>query len=461
MKNKLSASLILVALLPMHGYTQNPIVQTMYTADPAPLVYNDTLFVYTTHDEHTTSDFFTMYDWQLFSTTDMVNWTAYGTVASLKDFEWSGVENGAWAPQAVERNGKFYFYCPMHGGGIGVLVADRPYGPFIDPIGKRLVETDNIWNDIDPTVFIDDDGQAYLYWGNPGLFYAKLNEDMISIDRSIGENGIVAVEMTEGAFGKREKEHERYDTNYEEAPWLYKRGDLYYMIFAAGGIPESIAYSTAPSATGPWAYRGIIMGRHPQLAFTNHPGIVNYKGNSYLFYHNEDLPGGGGFNRSVSVEQFEYNEDGTIPYIVPTKEGVVNSVANLNPFIRVEAETIAWARGVSIDRNENTGVYVTGVSEGDYIKVRSVDFGSGAKSFIANVASDSEGGGIDIRLNSATGRSIGLCEVSNTGGALTWQEIQCNIETVEGIHDIFFVFTGDGEDLFNFDWWRLELAIVN
>ncbi|MDI6403083.1 family 43 glycosylhydrolase, partial [Balneolaceae bacterium ANBcel3] len=378
------------------------------------------------------------------------------TVASLEDFEWSDVDNGAWAPQAIERNGKFYLYCPIHGDGIGVLVADRPYGPFKDPIGERLVESSYIWDDIDPTVFIDDDGQAYLYWGNPVLYYAKLNEDMISVDRSIGDNGVVAVEMTPEAFGEREEEHERYTTNYEEGPWLYKRGDLYYMVFAAVGIPEYIAYSTAPTATGPWTYRGIIMGRHPGLAFTNHPGVIDYKGNSYLFYHNEELPGGGGFNRSISVEQFEYNADGSIPRIIPTKQGIVQGVAHLNPYGRVEAETIAWSSGVTIDKEGVSDVFVTSISDGDHIKVRSVDFGSGAQQFKAVVASGTDGGFIDIRLDSANGRSIGSCEVNNTGGELNWQEIQCNVDKVEGIHDLIFVFRGEGNNLFNFDWWSFS-----
>ena len=269
-------------LIPSLNLAQNPIVQTMYTADPAPMVYNDTLFVYTTHDEQTTSNFFTMFDWQLFSTTDMVNWTAHGRVASLDDFAWANQDNGAWAPQCIERNGKFYLYCPLHGNGIGVLIADSPYGPFTDPLGTRLIGSNNIWDDIDPTVFIDDDGQAYLYWGNPGLSYVKLNEDMISFDTSIGNNGIVAIEMTTEAFGEREGGEGNHTTNYEEGPWLFKRNDIYYMVYAAVGIPEYIAYSTAPSATGPWTYGGIIMSTHPGLAFTNHPGIAEYKGLSLI-----------------------------------------------------------------------------------------------------------------------------------------------------------------------------------
>ncbi len=420
------------------------------------MVYNDRVYLYTTHDEHTTSNFFTMHDWQLFSTTDMVNWTAHGSVASLEDFPWSGRDNGAWAPQAIERDGKFYFYCPIHGGGIGVLVADNPYGPFSDPLGRRLIESNHIWNDIDPTVFIDDDGQAYLYWGNPDLYYVKLNEDMISYDRSIGNNGIVTVEMTPEAFGPRDNPDERHSSNYEEAPWLYKRGDIYYMVFAAGGIPEVIAYSTAPTATGPWTYQGLIMDRHPNLAFTNHPGVIDYKGNSYLFYHNQGLPGGGGFNRSVCVEQFEYNPDGTIPEIIPTREGITEPVGYLDPYSRVEAETIAWSRRVSVDTDDEIGVYVTNISDGDYIKVRSVDFGDGPASFEASVASNTSGSRIEVRLSGVDGPLLGVCEVENTGGWLDWSVKSCDVEEVNGVNDITFVFRGTEDTLFNFDWWQFH-----
>jgi len=132
-----------------------------------------------------------MKDWLLYTSTDMVNWTDHGEVASLKDFKWVNTDNGAWAPQVIERNGKFYMYCPMPNNmGIGVLVADSPYGPFTDPIGKPLIK--NALDDIDPTVFIDDDGQAYLYWGNPNLWYAKLNEDMITLASPITKDSSLA-----------------------------------------------------------------------------------------------------------------------------------------------------------------------------------------------------------------------------------------------------------------------------
>ncbi|MDA3879902.1 MAG: glycoside hydrolase family 43 protein [Prolixibacteraceae bacterium] len=457
MKNRIVLLLVFVSQLPLIGLTQNPIIQTYFTADPAPMVYNDTVYLYTTHDEDETVDnFFTMYDWRCYSSIDMVNWTDHGAVTSLKDFKWSDKENGAWAPQCIERNDKFYLYCPIHGDGVGVLVSDSPTGPFRDPLGKRLIESDHIWNDIDPTAFIDDDGQAYLFWGNPALYYVKLNEDMISYDRSIGNKGIVALEMNESTFGKSKGNDGNHHTNYTEGPWFYKRSNLYYMVYAAAGIPEYIACSTAPSVEGPWEYHGFIMERADHLAFTNHPGIVDYKGNSYFFYHTHELSGGEGFKRSVSVEQFKYNSDGSIPLIEPTKEGVKKNVSNLNPYNKVEAETIAWSEGVKTKSESKAGVYVSNISDGDYIVVRSVDFDKGAKKFKASVATVSKGGQIEVRLNDADGELLGVCKVKNTGGEKQWETRTCKIKKVKGVNDLCFVFKGADEQFFNFDWWKLE-----
>lgn len=447
-----------MALLPVVIKAQNPIIQTHYTADPAPMVHNGTVYLYTSHDEdETVKNFFTMFDWRCYSTTDMVNWIDHGVVASLKNFAWMDKTNGAWAPQCIERNGKFYLYVPIHGEGISVLVSDSPTGPFSDPLGKRLiVDSENVWTDIDPTVFIDDNGQAYLYWGNPALFYVKLNKDMISYDRSVGKNGIVVVGMTAEAFGSKEGRDGKMATTYTEGPWFYKRNNLYYMIYAAAGIPEFIAYSTAPTAEGPWTYKGFIMERAPHLAFTNHSGIIDFKGNSYFFYHDQDLSKGQGFKRSVSLEQFTYNPDGSIPLITPTKEGVKQSVANLNPYKRVEAETIAWSEGLKTASNSKTGVYVTKIDNGDYIKVRSVDFGKGAKNFQASVASASAGGKIEIRVDGIQGSLLGTLEVSGTGGDQNWKTVSCKVARMKGIHDVYFIFKGAEGNLFNFDWWRIK-----
>lgn len=222
---------LLTAMIPLTSSADNPIVQTMYTADGAPMVYNDTLYMYTGHDEGN-SGFYSMNDWRCFSTTDMQNWTDLGVPLTYKMFSWSTGE--AWAAQCVERDGKFYYYVTVTaktgGHAIGVAVADSPEGPYTDPIGKPLAGPN--WSYIDPTVFIDDDGQAYLYWGNGGLWYVKLNKDMISYQGSP-----IAVDVKSGAFGQA----------YTEAPYLYKHGDWYYMVYAADGVPENIAYSMSKS----------------------------------------------------------------------------------------------------------------------------------------------------------------------------------------------------------------------
>ncbi len=433
---------------------QNPIIQTYFTADPAPMVCNDTVYLYTSHDEDNTVDnFFTMYDWRCYSTTDMVNWTDHGAVASLeKDIAWANKKNGAWAVQCIERNGKYYLYVPIHGAGISVLVADSPYGPFKEPLGKQLIDSEDLWKDIDPTVFIDDDGQAYLYWGNPNVWYIKLNEDMISYDKNIGKNGIVAVHMVPESFGKSVRKDGTPGTKYVEGPWFYKRNNLYYLIYAANGVPESIGYSTSPSPTGPWTYQGLIMERHPKLAFTNHAGVIDYKGNSYFFYHNEALPNGGGFRRSTCVEQFEYNADGTIPSIISTEGAIKTSLENLNPYKRTEAETIAWSEGLKTAKGAN-GMYVTKINNNDYLKVRSVDFAKGAKKFEATVASVT-GGKIEVRVDAKDGQLIGVCEISNTGGADSWKTFTAKTDKVKGVHDLYLVFVGNEGELFNFDYWK-------
>jgi hypothetical protein len=439
-------SILLIMTLDIYScFADNPIVQTIYTADPAPMVYNGRCYVYTTHDEDVLVDnFFTMNDWWCYSSEDMVNWTDHGCVLSYTDFSWSSGK--AWAGQCVERNGKFYFYVPLAkksgGEAIGVAVSDSPTGPFVDALGKPLI--DRGWGDIDPTVFIDDDGQAYLYWGNPDLYYVKLNTDMISYS-----GGIVKVPLTTSGFGTRSKDDR--PTTYEEGPWFYKRNNLYYMVFAAGPISEHIGYSTSTSPNGPWTYRGVVMPTQGS-SFTNHPGTIDYKGNSYFFYHNGALPGGGGYHRSVCVEQFEYNPDGTIPKINMTKEGATQ-IGTLNPYIRNEAETICWSSGIETEKCSEGGMNVGFIENGDYIKVKGVNFGSGAASFEARVASASNGGNIEIRLDSPTGKLVGTCAVTETGGWQTWTTKSCQISGADGIHDLYFVFKGGSSYLFNMDWW--------
>jgi arabinoxylan arabinofuranohydrolase len=439
----LASLLCVVALLPGAAHADNPIVQTIYTADPAPLVYNGRVYLYTGHDEDN-STYFTMREWRVWSSADMVNWTDHGSPMSLATFSWASSD--AWAGQAVYRNGKFYWYVPvrMSNGSqaIGVGVSDSPTGPFRDALGRPLIQN----AEIDPTVYVDDDGQAYLYYGNPHLWYVKLNADMISYSGSPAQ-----IPLTTAGFGTRTGDPNR-PTLYEEGPWFYHRNGLYYMVFAAKCCSEFIAYSTSPGPTGPWTYRGTIMPTQGG-SFTNHPGVVDYNGGSYFFYHNGALPGGGGYTRSVAVEKFAYNSDGTIPTITMTTAGAPQ-IATLNPYVRQEAETIAWESGVETEPSSEGGQNVGWIQNGDWIKIKGVAFGTGATSFSTRVASGTSGGNVELRLDSATGTLVGTCSVPGSGGWQTWTTVTCATTGATGTHDLYLRFTGGSGYLFNMNWWQ-------
>lgn len=417
---------------------QRPIIQTKYTADPAPMVYNDTVFLYTTHDEDD-AEGFKMQDWLLYTSTDMVNWTDHGAVASLKSFDWVKRDNGAWAEQVIERNGKFYMYCPIHGNGIGVLVSDSPYGPFKDPLGKPLVWQKEHWYDIDPTVFIDEDGQAYMYWGNPHCYYVKLNEDMISYSGDI-------VKL------KETPEH------YQEGPWFYKRNGRYYLAFASTCCPEGIGYAMSNSPTGPWETKGYIM-RPTERSRGNHPGIMDYKGKSYVFGLNYDLlkleTNTHYERRSVSVAEMHYNEDGTIqevPYWVDTK---LEQVGTFNPFRKVEAETMAWGYGLKTVPNSKNSLSVVDVSSGEYICVRGVDFGKNKARRFEVSALPLEGGNLKIRLDAPDGKIVGNVNIPQGNEIPKYELYSCEINAVSGVHDLYFSFEGENnKDLFELDYWK-------
>lgn len=417
---------------------QRPIIQTKYTADPAPMVYNDTVFLYTTHDEDD-AEGFKMQDWLLYTSTDMVNWTDHGVVASLKSFDWVKRDNGAWAEQVVERNGKFYMYCPIHGNGIGVLVSDSPYGPFKDPLGKPLVWQKEHWDDIDPTVFIDEDGQAYMYWGNPNCYYVKLNEDMISYSGDI-------VKL------KETPEH------YQEGPWFYKRNGHYYLAFASTCCPEGIGYAMSDSPTGPWKTKGYIM-RPTERTRGNHPGIMDYKGKSYVFGLNYDLlkleTNTHYERRSVSVAEMHYNEDGTIqevPYWADTK---LEQIGTFNPFRKVEAETMAWGYGLKTAPNADKSLSVVDVNNGEYICVRGVNFGKNKARRFEVSALPLEGGNLKIRLDAPDGKIVENVNIPQGNETSKYELYSCEVNAVSGIHDLYLSFEGENnKDLFELDYWK-------
>ena len=418
----LAASFIPLAI------ADNPFVQTLFTADPAPLVYNGRVYAFLDHD-NTGATTYDMTDWRLYSSSDMVNWQDHGSPLSLKAFAWASSD--AWAPQIINRNGMFYFYVPVRSkdgsNSIGVATSTNILGPYKDALGKPLITR----SEIDPTVFIDTDGQAYLYYGNPNLYYVKLNQDMISYSQ-----GPTKITLPSGA-------------GFQEAPWVYKRGSTYYVAYAGTCCSENIRYMTGPSPTGPFTAKGVIMPTQGK-SFTNHQAIIDFNGHSYFFYHNGALPGGSGYQRSACVEEFKYNSDGSIPTIQMTTAGVAQ-LGTLNPYVRQEAETIAFSANLKTETCSEGGLDVTGIKSGSYIKVKGVAFGSaGAKSLAVRVAG-SGSGSIAVRLGSQSGALVGTCNVASTGGAQTWKTVDCAISGATGTQDLFFVFSGSG---YSFNWWQ-------
>ncbi len=315
----------------------NPLIRNAFTADPAPMVFGDRLYLYVGHDEWydgqdqaSGGKEFNITEWLCYSTSDMKTWTDHGSVLRPGNFAWgdtiSPKVGTAWASQVVPHNGKFYYYTTLQGAGeysgyaIGVAVADSPTGPFVDAIGKPIVNdkmTDNgkrgWWNDIDPTVLVDDDGQAYLCWGNGTCFMAKLKDNMIEIDGDVWTVNL---------------------PRYTEGPWLHKYNGNYYLTYASSGFDhkEAVDYAMSKSMMGPWVHKGQLTGG-AENSFTIHPGIVQFKGEWYLFYHNATLtldghPGAIG-RRSVCFDKLTYNPDGTMQYVAQGNVRAVSAQTNI------------------------------------------------------------------------------------------------------------------------------------
>ena len=293
----------------------NPILTDVFTADPAPLVDGDTVYLYTTHDEAPPRQWLVMNDWLCYSSKDMKTWTPHGPVASKDTFDWG--THDAWAAQTIKKDGKYWLYVTLcgkdrySGRAIGVAVSDKPEGPFKDAIGKPLVWDSMTpgpvgWDDMDPTVFIDDDGTPWLAWGHTMLYVAKLKPNMTELDGDIRMMRL---------------------PNYTEGPWLFKRNGVYYMIYVShilNGFHEMASYATATSMDGPWTPHG-IMCRDTKNSDCIHPGVAEFKGNWYFFYLNGALTlangeKGDAQHRSVCMDYMYFNPDGTIQMVEQTDE---------------------------------------------------------------------------------------------------------------------------------------------
>ncbi|MBL1285430.1 family 43 glycosylhydrolase [Streptomyces sp. NPDC057067] len=291
---------------PVHSTSEagNPLVEGWY-ADPDVAVYGDRFWIYPTtsrsYGEQTFMD--------AFSSTDMVHWTKHPKVLDIADVPWA--KYALWAPAPVYRDGKYYLYFAANDiqsdsevGGIGVAVSDRPEGPYKDAIGAPLIDRfHNGAQPIDQDVFIDDDGQAYMYYGGWGhANVVKLNPDMTSLGTF--PDGTVHKEIT--------------PENYTEGSFMFKRGGTYYMMWSEGGWtgPDySVSYAMSDSPTGPFEKIDRVLAQDPAVARgSGHNSVVNVPGTDvwYIVYHRRPLSETDGNHRALAYDRMYFNEDGTI-----------------------------------------------------------------------------------------------------------------------------------------------------
>ncbi|MGW9529264.1 glycoside hydrolase family 43 protein [Paenibacillus terrae] len=470
----------------------NPLIDHHLGADPFALTYNGRVYIYMSSDDYEYNSDGTIKDNSfanlksvfVISSADMVNWTDHGAIpvaganganGGQGIAKWAGA---SWAPAATVKNingkDKFFLYFANSAGGIGVLTADSPIGPWRDPLGKALVTTSTpgmsgvVWL-FDPAVFVDDDGTGYLYAGGgiPGgsnptqeqranpktARVLKLGADMTSI--------IGSASTIDAPFMFEDSGIHKYNGKYYYS----------YCINFSGTHPADkpsgeIGYMTSSSPMGPFTYAGHFL-KNPGSFFraggNNHHSVFKFNNEWYVVYHAQTVSlaryGAGKGYRSPHINKLVHRADGTIQEVAANYAGV-SQLANLNPYNRVEAETLAWNGGILTEKSSAAGgpvnnQNVTSIQNGDWIAVGNADFGrSGAKTFKANVAS-AAGGKIEVRLDSVTGKLVGTLTVPSTGGAQAWREIETAVSGATGIHNVFFVFTGTGTgNLFNFDYWK-------
>lgn len=285
----------------------NPIIRHKFTADATVLVHHDTVYLYSGHDEAPAGTYaYRMNEWLCFSSKDLIQWFEHPVPLAPKTFAWAKAD--AYASKVIERNGKFFWYVavtPTHAQGkaVGVAVADSPTGPFTDALGSALISSGSHLvpgsDNFDPSAIIDDDGQAYIFWGKNVCYYAKLKSNMIGLQGEIKQ-----IELPD----------------FMEGVHVHKRNNWYYLSYGYG-FPEKVGYAMSQNINGPWEFKGILNELAGNCE-TNRPAILDFKGRSYFFYHNGALRGGGSHRRSICIDYLNYNPDGTMRRVIMTSEGV-------------------------------------------------------------------------------------------------------------------------------------------
>lgn len=465
-KQQFLATILATVLSASFGYTQNPIFSQRYTADPTGLEYKGELYLWTSHDIDGQKRYW-MDDITCISTKDLKNWTDHGEVFKAPDdMPWV---TQAWAPSVVEKNGKFYLYTGDGNRSVNVSVSDSPTGPFKGVGGKPLItkETPNAnveWC-YDPTVFIDDDGQAYCVFGGG---FAKPNAEGVKpINGRIIKIGADMV-STEGAAVTIDA------PGFFEGAYIHYRKfngvKKYYLSYFATAKGMNIDYMMSDNPLTGWKYAGTILEQPKENYNNSHASIFTFKDKWYIAYHTRKIATDRKVEeaialrqRSVAIDELIYNDDYTIKPVIGSDEGPAQT-SYLNPFQKVEAETINLQSyllpGIETEAcmDEGKGRMVTSINNNDWIRVKGVDFGKKAKAkkFNARIASVTTGGSIEIRLDSENGKLIGTCKIPATGSLETWKTVETKVDKICGVHQLYMVFKGGEGDLFNFNWWQFK-----
>ncbi len=431
-------SLIISCLLIIgHVNAQNPIVPPgVYVSDPSAHVWDDgLLYVYGSLDEST--EYYCSYRHHVLSTRDLINWEITENIFTSKGRNDQVAYSDAllFAPDCAYKDGTYYlYYCQPDGRGAeGVATGKSPTGPFTK--GQK-VELNGI-EEIDPAVFIDDDGQAYYIWGQFNAKMAKLKPNMTEIDTSSIIDGVVS-----------EKEH-----FFHEGGYVVKRKGIYYFIYAhmgRGGRPTCIGYATSKSPMGPYTYGGVIIDNNysdPE-AWNNHGSIVEFNKQWYVFYHRPTH--GSVMMRKACVEPITFNDDGSINEVEMTTQGASEP---LNPLNRMDAARACLLYGnVRIESNAKDNEVLTKIRNGDAVAFKYFDFDAETDSITIRVAPGKDTAKIDVVLDNSWGPSIGSIDVPGNGDGKTWITLSSKLKEIKGVHALWLRFAGDGESIYQVDW---------
>lgn len=410
---------------------QNPLITSQFTADPTARVFGDSMYVYPSHDipvkpGHGRPGWFCMEDYHVFSSADLTHWKDHGIIVSQYHVPWADSNAySMWAPDCIERNGKYYFYFPTmpkdtsygRGFAIGVATADKPYGPFVpqaQPIRKV--------HGIDPNVFIDKNGQAYLYWAQGNIYMAKLKENMLEL----ASDPVVINNLP--------------DKGLKEGPFLFERNGIYYLTYPhVANKTERLEYAVADNPMGPFHVKGVIMDESPTGCWTNHQSIVQFHKQWYLFYHHNDLSPQFDKNRSIRADSLFFEADGSIRKVIPSLRGVGRTLASDR--IEIDRYTSASEKGVSLAFLDSTNHFagwkaiITG--PGAWIQYNSVDFGKIDWRNIQLRAQAPEGGTIQVRMDKLDGPVIATCTLSRDSGWTVY--LIRRPQTPKGVHPLFII----------------------